>query len=100
MEFLIPILPVLVGRSLQSHDPVALVAGLVGGFAVAVSLLGVTASWFTGLANLWRYGAIALLLILGLLAIFPTLNYRLFSYLPIGKRLKEPVQTGLGASSG
>lgn len=47
---ILPILPVLVGRSLQSHPygPVALVAGLVGGFAVAGSLLGVTASWFTG----------------------------------------------------
>lgn len=93
---ILPILPVLVGRSLQSHPygPVALVAGLVGGFAVAGSLLGVTASWFTGLANVLRYGAIALLLILGLLAIFPTLSYRLFSY-PFGKRSKEPVRIGL-----
>ncbi len=93
---ILPILPVLVGRSLQSHPygPVALVAGLVGGFAVAGSLLGVTASWFTGLANVLRYGAIALLLILGLLAIFPTLSYRLFSY-PIGKQIKEPVRIGL-----
>lgn len=94
---ILPILPVLVGRSLQSHSygPVALVAGLVGGFAAAGSLLGVTTSWFTGCANLLRYGAIALLLILGLLAIFPTLNYRLFSYLPIGKRPKESVRIGL-----
>lgn len=92
---ILPILPILVGRSLQSHPygPVALVAGLVGGFAVAGSLLGVTAGWFTGLANVLRYGAIAILLILGLLAIFPTLSYRLFS--PIGKRLKEPVRIGL-----
>ncbi len=94
---ILPILPVLVGRSLQSHTygPVALVAGLVGGFALAGSLLGVTASWFTVLANLLRSGAIALLLFLGLLAIFPTWSYRLFSYLPIGNWTKEPVRIGL-----
>jgi cytochrome c biogenesis protein CcdA len=55
----------------------------------------VTASWFTGLANVLHYGAIALLLILGLLAIFPTLSYRLFSYFPMGKRIKELVRIGL-----
>lgn len=93
----LPILPVLVGRSLHSHiyGPVALVAGLVSGFAVAGSLLGVTASWLTGLANLLRYGAIAVLLLLGLLAIFPTWSYRLFSYLPIGNLTKEQPRIGL-----
>jgi cytochrome c-type biogenesis protein len=93
----LPILPVLVGRSLQSHryGPVALVAGLVGGFAVTGSLLGVTASWFTGLANWLRSGAIALLLILGLLAIFPNWGYRLLSYLPVGKGMREPIRIGL-----
>jgi cytochrome c-type biogenesis protein len=93
----LPILPVLLGRSLQSHPygPVALVTGLVSGFAVAGSLLGVTASWLTGLADVLRHGAIALLLILGLLAIFPSWGYRLFSYLPINKLAKEPVRIGL-----
>lgn len=93
----LPILPVLLGRSLQSHPygPVALVTGLVSGFAVAGSLLGVTASWFTGLADVLRHGAIALLLGLGLLAIFPSWGYRLFSYLPISKLAKEPVRIGL-----
>ena len=93
----LPILPVLVGRSLQSHmyGPVALVAGLVAGFAVIGSLIGVTASWFAGLVSLLHSVAIALLLVLGLLAIFPTWSYRLFSYLPIGKRLKEPARMGL-----
>ena len=44
----LPVLPIIVGRSLQSHryGPVALVFGLVGGFALAGSLLGVSASWF------------------------------------------------------
>ncbi len=93
----LPILPVLVGRSLQSHiyGPVALVAGLVSGFAVAGSLLGVTASWLTGLANLLRSGAITLLFFLGVLAMFPTWSYRLFGYLPIGKWTKELPRIGL-----
>ena len=93
----LPILPVLVGRSLQSHmyGPVALVAGLVSGFAVIGSLIGVTASWFTGLASLLHSVAIAILLILGLLAIFPTRSYRIFSHLPMGRRIKEPARIGL-----
>lgn len=93
----LPILPVLLGRSLQSHTygPMALVTGLVSGFAVAGSLLGVSASWFTGLANILHHGAIALLLVLGLLAIFPTWSYRLFSYLPIGNWVREPKRIGL-----
>ncbi|MGB7084185.1 MAG: hypothetical protein WBD47_01425, partial [Phormidesmis sp.] len=45
---ILPVLPIIVGRSLQSHryGPVALVVGLVSGFALAGSLLGVTASRF------------------------------------------------------
>ncbi|MEH2164639.1 MAG: cytochrome c biogenesis CcdA family protein [Nostoc sp.] len=93
----LPILPVLLGRSLQSHTygPVALVGGLIAGFALAGSLLGVTASWFTGLANLLRNSAIALLLFLGLLAIFPTWSYRIFTYIPIANWAKKPPRIGL-----
>jgi cytochrome c-type biogenesis protein len=93
----LPLLPILVGRSLQSHryGPVTLVAGLVGGFAIAGSLLGITASWLTDLANGLRYGAIALLLCFGLLALLPNWGYRLFSYLPFGRWLKQPTQLGL-----
>ncbi len=93
----LPILPVLVGRSFQSHryGPIALIAGLVGGFAVAGSLLGITASWFAELASALRTVAIALLLMMGLLAIFPKWNYRLFSRLQIGKWIKQPKQVGL-----
>ncbi|MBW4692428.1 MAG: cytochrome c biogenesis CcdA family protein [Lyngbya sp. HA4199-MV5] len=93
----LPILPVLVGRSLQSHryGPIALVVGLVGGFAVAGSLLGITASWFAALASILRYVAIAVLLLLGLLAIFPDWSYRAFSYLPIHHWVKEPKHGGL-----
>jgi cytochrome c-type biogenesis protein len=69
----LPILPIIVGRSLQSHRyaPVVLVAGLISGFAITGSLLGVTTSWLPGLANGIRISAIVLLLGLGLLAIFP-----------------------------
>jgi cytochrome c-type biogenesis protein len=76
----LPILPIVVGRSLQSHRyaPVILVAGLVSGFAVTGSLLGVTASWLPGLANGIRLSAIVLLLGLGLLAIFPRWRDRFF----------------------
>ena len=94
----LPILPILVGRSLQSHryGPVALVAGLVSSFAVAGSLLGITASWLTGLANGLRSLAIAGLLGLGLLAIFPTWSYRVFQALPLSRWCKEPPRLGLG----
>ncbi|MEH2137009.1 cytochrome c biogenesis CcdA family protein [Nostoc sp.] len=93
----LPILPVLLGRSLQSHTygPVALVGGLIAGFALAGSLIGVTSAWFTGLANLLRNGAIALLLFLGLLAIFPTWSYRIFTYIPVGSWAKKPPRIGL-----
>ncbi|AVH70635.1 cytochrome c biogenesis CcdA family protein [Nostoc sp. 'Lobaria pulmonaria (5183) cyanobiont'] len=102
----LPILPVLLGRSLttsrsastlrsHTYGPVALIAGLIAGFALAGSLLGVTANWFTGVINLLRNGAIALLLFLGLLAIFPTCSYRIFSYIPVGKWAKKPTRIGL-----
>lgn len=93
----LPILPILVGRSLQSHryGPLSLVMGLVVGFAVAGSVVGISASWLTGLTNFLRSFAIVVLLGLGLLAIFPIWSYRLLSLLPIGKLAKEPTRKGL-----
>jgi cytochrome c biogenesis protein CcdA len=93
----LPILPLIVGRSLQSHryGPLALVVGLISGFAATGSLLGVTASWFTGLMSALRAVAIALLLVAGILAIFPAWSYRLFSRLRLGSWVKEPTQVGL-----
>jgi cytochrome c biogenesis protein CcdA len=84
---ILPILPIVVGRSLQSHrlGPAALVTGLVGGFAAAGSLLGITANWLTGLTNGLRIVAVAVLLVLGLLALFPSWSYRLFCALPLGR---------------
>jgi cytochrome c biogenesis protein CcdA len=93
----LPILPILVGRSLQSHfyGPIALVSGLIAGFALAGSLLGISASWLTALANILRSGAIALLLFLGVCALFPNWSYRLLSYLPLGQWTKVPTEMGL-----
>jgi cytochrome c-type biogenesis protein len=81
----LPILPIIVGRSLQSHHfgPIAIVWGLISGFAVAGSVLGIAASWLTPLATGLRTVAIGVLLFMGILAIFPTLNYRFFSYFRI-----------------
>lgn len=93
----LPILPILVGRSLQSHryGPVAMVTGLIAGFALAGSLLGITASWFAGLSNVLRYVAIAILIFLGLLTLFPQWSYQLWSKIPIAQNLKEPQRVGL-----
>jgi cytochrome c-type biogenesis protein len=86
---ILPVLPILLGRALQSHrfGPVALVAGLTLSFAAFGSLLGITASWLTELTNLLRGTAIALLLVLGSLAIFPQWSYWLTHRLPWGKML-------------
>jgi cytochrome c biogenesis protein CcdA len=71
------------------------VAGLITGFATIGSLLGVTASWLTRLVTVLRTGAIALLLVAGILAIFPTWSYQLFSRLRLGSWLKQPARVGL-----
>lgn len=78
----LPVLPIIVSRSLRCHPlgPVVLVSGLAVSFAIVGSLIGFTASWVTGLANWLRGIAIALLLIMGILAIFHKKSYQLFSY--------------------
>ena len=93
----LPILPLLLGRSLQSHryGPVALVLGLITGFAAIGSLLGVTSTWFVSLASLLRNGAIAFLLMAGVITIFPQIYQFLFKYLHFQRWLKEPVRVGL-----
>ncbi|WP_013321480.1 cytochrome c biogenesis CcdA family protein [Gloeothece verrucosa] len=94
---ILPIIPLLIGRSFQSHrfGPMFLVFGLISGFAVAGSLLGVAASWLSELAGILRTVALALLFILGLLAIFPQWSYRLFSLIPVGKSVKQALPLGL-----
>jgi cytochrome c-type biogenesis protein len=83
----LPVIPLVLGRSFKSHrlGPVMLVLGLVSGFAVIGSLLGVASSWFVGFANILRNVAVGLLFGLGLLAIFPKLSYWMMSYLQFGK---------------
>ncbi len=83
----LPVIPLVLGRSFKSHrfGPVMLVLGLVSGFAVIGSLLGVASSWFVGFANLLRNVAVGLLFGLGVLAIFPELSYRFMSYVQFGK---------------
>ncbi|CAN1212992.1 Cytochrome c-type biogenesis protein CcdA [Tumidithrix helvetica PCC 7403] len=92
----LPILPIVIGRSLSTHlyGPLALVAGLIAGFAIAGSLLGVASNWISGFANFIRIVAIAVLLSLGCLAIFPKWSYFLQSKLPKIK-LREPTRIGL-----
>ncbi|NUN65026.1 cytochrome c biogenesis protein CcdA [Pseudanabaena biceps] len=93
---ILPILPILIGRSLQTHryGPVALVAGIASGFAIAGSLLGITSLWLTDLANWIRTLAIAFLLVLGILSVFPRLSYALMAKLPRPK-FKEPERINL-----
>jgi cytochrome c-type biogenesis protein len=91
----LPILPIIIGRSLQSHryGPIAMVAGLIGGFAVAGSLLGFAASWIPDLSDGLRTIAIVLLLIMGLLSIFPHWGYRFFRLFAIN--FKDSTSLGL-----
>ncbi len=93
----LPILPILLGRSLQSHryGPIALVSGLIAGFAAIGSLLGVTSGWFVNFASILRTGALAFLLIAGISAIFPQSYQLLFKYLNFESWPKAPARVGL-----
>ncbi len=97
---ILPILPIIVGRSLQTHryGPLALVAGLISGFAIAGSLLGIASNWLTGLSNFIRNIAIVVLLALGLFSIFPKCSYlfisKISSKFPVFK-VKEPTKVNL-----
>jgi cytochrome c-type biogenesis protein len=71
----------------------ALVAGLVGGFAVAGSLLGFAASWIPDVADGLRSIAILILLVIGLLCIFPQWGDQFFRYFSINFSI--PTRLGL-----
>ena len=97
---ILPILPIVVGRSLQTHryGPLALVAGLISGFAIAGSLLGIASNWLTDLSNIIRNFAIFFLLALGLLSIFQKLSYLLTSKISSkfpAFKVKEPTKANL-----
>lgn len=83
---ILPIVPLILGRSFKTHrfGPIVLVAGLICGFASIGSLLGIASSWFAGFANILRSVAICTLILFGLLAIFPTLSYQIFSHWQFG----------------
>jgi cytochrome c-type biogenesis protein len=96
----LPVLPLILGRSIKSHHwgPVALVAGLVMGFAAAGILVGLVSSSFADFIGSLRYFTIFLLLSIGIISIFPQLGYWLLKYLPFNdliQRMKHPTQVGL-----
>jgi cytochrome c-type biogenesis protein len=84
---ILPILPIVIGRSLKSHryGPIALVGGLVVSFALLGSFLSVTTGWLTSLISGLRSVTPFILLFLSLLMLFPEWSYRLFSALPLAQ---------------
>jgi cytochrome c-type biogenesis protein len=90
---ILPVLPIIVGRSLQSHryGPIAIVLGLVGGFAITGSLLGVLASWIPNLPDALRAVAIAILIVMGVFSIFPEWGYRFFQHFSINTNSSNPI---------
>lgn len=73
---ILPILPILVGRSLQNHryGPLVLVGGLAFSFAVTGCLLGISSQILAPLSSWIRQGSIFLLLALGLISAFPEVS--------------------------
>jgi cytochrome c-type biogenesis protein len=94
---ILPILPILIGRALQSHrhGPLALVLGLALSFALTGILLGFSAQFLGPLTSLLRQGAIVLLFLLGIGAAFPKLGYWAFSQFSIVPAQPEPQRRGL-----
>jgi cytochrome c biogenesis protein CcdA len=94
---ILPILPILVGRALQSHryGPLALVLGLAVSFALTGSLLGFSAQFLGPLTSLLRQGAIVLLFLLGVSAAFPKLGHWAFSRFFVVRPPSEPQHQGL-----
>jgi cytochrome c-type biogenesis protein len=92
---ILPVLPIIVGRSLQSHryGSIAIGLGLTGDFAITGSLLGIFASWIPNLPDALRAVAIAILLVTGLLSIFPKWGYRFFHIFSI--KVDRPNSIGL-----
>lgn len=92
---ILPILPILVGRALQSHrhGPLALVLGLALSFALTGSLLGLSTQFLGPLTSALRQGSIVLLFLLGISSAFPKLSYARFSFL--NTHAPEPKRQGL-----
>jgi len=94
---ILPVLPIIIGRSLSTHrfGPLVLITGLVAGFAIAGSLIGITAQWLGGLMSILRSASLALLFGLGFLTLFPNWSYRIFGALPIQQWIQDPSAIGL-----
>lgn len=80
---ILPIVPILIGRSLRSHryGPIALVVGLAISFAGTGILLGLSAQFLAPLSSWIRQIAIGVLLVLGLGSIFPKISHRVFQWI-------------------
>lgn len=80
---ILPILPILVGRSLQNHrwGPLVMIGGLAVSFACTGILLGFSAQFLGPLSQFIRQLAIGVLLMLGLGSAFPRLSHRVFQWI-------------------
>jgi len=96
----LPVLPIVVGATLGAdrRAPLALCAGLTTSFALAGTLLALTATWVAPLASTLRLLAILLLLAFGVMTIFPNLGTRAFGMLGLARLARPTRRTGpLGA---
>jgi cytochrome c biogenesis protein CcdA len=88
---ILPILPILLGRSVQNHvwGPVAMVSGLALSFALTGSLMGFTAQFLGPLSQGLRHMAMIFLILLGVISMFPQ------GSLGIRQRLRFPLRLQL-----
>ncbi len=94
---ILPILPILIGRSLQNHrwGPLALIGGLVVSFACMGILIGFSAQFLGPLSQYIRWLAIGILLVLGVGSMFPHLSHRVWQWIspPQFGRSMDPEST-------
>ncbi|NJK64570.1 MAG: cytochrome c biogenesis protein CcdA [Synechococcaceae cyanobacterium SM2_3_1] len=98
---ILPILPFLLGRSVQNHawGPVVMVSGLTLSFALTGSLMGFSAQFLGPLSQGLRQMAMVFLLLLGIMSIFPRWSYFLWQRLrpPLGVQASTHQRGSLGA---
>ncbi len=98
---ILPILPILLGRSVQNHawGPVAMVGGLTVSFAFTGSLMGFSAQFLGPLSQGLRQMAIVFLLFLGGLSMFPRWSQALWQWLrpPLGFQVSNTQMGSLAA---
>ncbi len=87
----LPVLPFIFARSGQSfrRNGLPILLGMAATFTLLASLAAVGGAWLVALNQYGRYAALALLLLLGLALIFPTLSERLMRpFVAFGSRLQ------------